>query len=92
MPTPSPFDLSGRSAVVTGASSGIGQAIAIALVNAGAHVVGLSLDDGAETAAAISERQTDDVRPRVDKRNRDGLPDAAGSAGDDRAAATQIEG
>ena len=56
VPTPSPFDLSGRSAVVTGASSGIGQAIAIALVNAGAHVVGLSLDDGAETAAAISER------------------------------------
>ena len=56
MPTPSPFDLSGRSAVVTGASSGIGQAIAIALVNAGADIVGLSLDDGAETAAAISER------------------------------------
>jgi NAD(P)-dependent dehydrogenase (short-subunit alcohol dehydrogenase family) len=53
---PSPFDLSGRSAVVTGASSGIGQAIAIALTNAGADVVGLSLDDGAETAAAISER------------------------------------
>ena len=57
MPTPSPFDLSGRSAVVTGASSGIGQAIAIALVNAGADIVGLSLDDGAETAAAISERE-----------------------------------
>ena len=56
MPTTSPFDLTGRSAVVTGASSGIGQAIALALVNAGAQVVGLSLDDGAETAAAISER------------------------------------
>jgi NAD(P)-dependent dehydrogenase (short-subunit alcohol dehydrogenase family) len=52
----SPFDLTGRSSVVTGASSGIGQAIAVALVAAGATVVGLSLDDGAETAAAISER------------------------------------
>jgi NAD(P)-dependent dehydrogenase (short-subunit alcohol dehydrogenase family) len=52
----SPFDLTGRTAVVTGASSGIGQAIAIALVRAGADVVGLSLDDGTETTAAIAER------------------------------------
>jgi len=52
----SPFDLSGRSAVVTGASSGIGQAIALALAEAGADVVGLSLDDGAATAAGVSER------------------------------------
>jgi len=52
----SPFDLGGRCAVVTGASSGIGQAIAIALAAAGADVVGLSLDDGAATAAAVSAR------------------------------------
>jgi NAD(P)-dependent dehydrogenase (short-subunit alcohol dehydrogenase family) len=52
----SPFDLTGRCAVVTGASSGIGQAIAVALASAGADIVGLSLDDGAETAAAIAER------------------------------------
>jgi NAD(P)-dependent dehydrogenase (short-subunit alcohol dehydrogenase family) len=50
------FDLGGRCAVVTGASSGIGQAIAVALAEAGADIVGLSLDDGAETAAAIAER------------------------------------
>ena len=49
------FDLRGRCAVVTGASSGIGQAIAVALAGAGADIVGLSLDDGAETAAAIEE-------------------------------------
>ena len=54
--TPSPFDLTGRCAVVTGASSGIGQAIALALAAAGADIVGLSLDDGAETAAAVSAR------------------------------------
>ena len=54
--TTSPFDLTGRCAVVTGASSGIGQAIAIALATAGADILGLSLDGAAETAAAIAER------------------------------------
>ena len=53
---PSPFDLTGRCAVVTGASSGIGQAIAIGLATAGADILGLSLDDGTETAAAIADR------------------------------------
>ena len=50
------FDLTGRCAVVTGASSGIGQAIALALAEAGADIVGLSLDDGAATAAGVSDR------------------------------------
>ena len=56
MTQPSPFDLTGRCAVVTGASSGIGQAIAIALAAAGADIVGLSLDDGSATEAAIAGR------------------------------------
>ncbi|MGL4197046.1 MAG: 2-deoxy-D-gluconate 3-dehydrogenase, partial [Allorhizobium sp.] len=34
------FDLSGRTAVVTGAHTGIGQAIAVALASASAAVVG----------------------------------------------------
>lgn len=55
MTQPSPFDLTGRCAVITGASSGIGQAIAIALATAGADIVGLSLDDGAATRVAIAD-------------------------------------
>lgn len=44
------FNLSGRNAVVTGGSSGIGQAICIALANAGANVATISLtEDDSET-------------------------------------------
>ncbi|MGP3978019.1 SDR family oxidoreductase [Streptomyces sp. 8N114] len=40
--TDSPFDLTGKLAVVTGARRGIGKAIAEALANAGADIIGVS--------------------------------------------------
>ncbi len=67
-----PFDLTGRVAVVTGGTTGLGQAIAMGLAKAGADVVATSrrLQQVEEVAAAIeslgrrSLRVTSDVQDR----------------------------
>ena len=48
------FDLSGRCALVTGANTGIGQAIAEAMARAGAFVICAGRRSSAETVAAIT--------------------------------------
>jgi 2-dehydro-3-deoxy-D-gluconate 5-dehydrogenase len=48
-----PFDLSGKTAIVTGANTGIGQAIAIALAEAGADVAAVGRSPAAETVEQI---------------------------------------
>jgi NAD(P)-dependent dehydrogenase (short-subunit alcohol dehydrogenase family) len=45
-PHPSPFDLGGRIAIVTGGSSGLGAAAASALAEAGAQVILIARDKG----------------------------------------------
>jgi gluconate 5-dehydrogenase len=56
-----PFDLSGRRALITGASRGIGHAIATALASAGAHVIingrtQAALDEAAAVIRATGAR------------------------------------
>lgn len=52
---PGPFDLSGKAAIVTGANTGIGQAIAVALAEAGADIACVGRTPAEETAARIRE-------------------------------------
>lgn len=69
---PSPFDLSGRLALVTGSSRGLGLAMATALAGAGARVVlngrdpvalGKAAADLAETGATVSALAFDVTSP-----------------------------
>jgi NAD(P)-dependent dehydrogenase (short-subunit alcohol dehydrogenase family) len=58
MSTNGPFRLDGKTAAVIGASSGIGEAIAVACARAGAHVSCLDLEGGkAEAVAARLRRE-----------------------------------
>ena len=49
----SPFDLAGRVAAVTGANTGLGQGIAVALAQAGADIAAVGRSVPAETRAAV---------------------------------------
>ena len=49
----SPFDLSGKVAIVTGANTGIGQGIAIALAQAGADIAAVGRTAPTETEAKV---------------------------------------
>ncbi|MEP1607323.1 MAG: SDR family NAD(P)-dependent oxidoreductase, partial [Marinomonas sp.] len=47
------FDLSGRTALVTGANTGIGQGIAIALAQAGANIAAVGRSPCDDTVAKV---------------------------------------
>lgn len=49
------FDLSGKAALITGANTGIGQAIAVALAQAGADVAVAGRSEPAETMARLAQ-------------------------------------
>jgi 2-deoxy-D-gluconate 3-dehydrogenase len=57
--TTGPFDLSGKTAVVTGARRGIGLAIAEALAHAGADIIGVSAS--LEPAGSVVQRRVEAV-------------------------------
>jgi NAD(P)-dependent dehydrogenase (short-subunit alcohol dehydrogenase family) len=59
------IDLTGKTAIVTGSTGGIGQAVAIGLARAGAHVIVVGRDQGRVDAALATVRADagrDDVR------------------------------
>ena len=49
------FDLTGRTALITGANTGLGQAMAIALAEAGASIIAVGRSSMAETEAAVAQ-------------------------------------
>lgn len=72
----SPFDLSGKTAVVTGASRGIGMAMAVALAEAGADIIGVSASlksTGSAVGAAVEATGRSFTAHAVDFSDRDAV-------------------
>ncbi|MEM1380204.1 MAG: 2-dehydro-3-deoxy-D-gluconate 5-dehydrogenase KduD [Pseudomonadota bacterium] len=61
---PNPFDLSGKQALVTGANTGLGQGMAVALAEAGADIVAVGRSPADETRYAVEAagRRFTDIR------------------------------
>ena len=64
-----PFDLSGKVALVTGANTGLGQAMAVALAQAGADIaaIGRSAPDETATAVAAAGRRLRWIETALDR-------------------------
>lgn len=64
------FDLTGKRAVVTGANTGLGAAMAVALAQAGADLVLVSRSECSETATTVEETGKSAATFRCDLRDR----------------------
>ncbi|MCG5241546.1 2-dehydro-3-deoxy-D-gluconate 5-dehydrogenase KduD [Azospirillum doebereinerae] len=68
------FDLSGRTALVTGANTGLGQAVAVALAEAGAGIVAVGRSAMTETAALVAGAGVPFHEIRADLSRMDAVP------------------
>ena len=74
------FDLTGKTAIVTGASTGLGQGMALGLAQAGANIVGVDYVDMPETEAAVAELGTGFLGIKADLLSIAPIPDIVAQA------------
>ncbi|MFG1396681.1 2-dehydro-3-deoxy-D-gluconate 5-dehydrogenase KduD [Roseixanthobacter pseudopolyaromaticivorans] len=70
----SPFDLSGKRALITGANTGLGQAIAVAMARAGAAVVAVGRSPMVETAPLVAPTGVPFTEVRADLSTLEPIP------------------
>ncbi|MAT93690.1 MAG: 2-deoxy-D-gluconate 3-dehydrogenase [Halioglobus sp.] len=74
------FSLQGKTAMVTGASRGLGKGIALALAEAGADVVGVGVSDMSDTAAQVEAMGRRFLGIRADLTDKSCVPDIVAQA------------
>ena len=52
------FSLKGRTAIVTGANTGLGQGIAVGLASAGANIIAVGTSQPTETEKKVAEHRS----------------------------------
>ncbi len=77
---PEMFSLAGRVAMVTGANTGLGQAIAIALAEAGADIIAVGRTEPTQTEAEVLGRGRRFLSVHADLADTDCIPAVAGTA------------
>jgi 2-deoxy-D-gluconate 3-dehydrogenase len=77
---PQSFSLTGRIALVTGANTGLGQAIAIALAQAGADIVAVGRTDPVETQNTIGKLGRRFLSVHADLQNTAAIPNIVAKA------------